>query len=674
MADYTLAVKVTGDISDYEGKMAKAGSVFDNLKNKIDGADFGSLGAKMSSIGKDVTKVGTALTSKITKPALVAGGALAGVTLAKGWSRMTEIDNARAKLTALGNSSKDVKTIMDNALKSVKGTAYGMDAAATTAASAVAAGIAPGKQLERYLTNVADAAAVAGIDMSEMGSIFNKVAANGKISAEEMNQLADRGIPVWKLLAQTTGMSMDEVRSAVSSGKIGIEELQNAIEEGMGGAAKTIGSSTISGALANFNASISRVGANLIGSADDADSLAGRLLPLFNAINSAMGIVEGKASSLGQTLGNMFGPSIEKLTNFFNKIASGETTIDAMTVKLAALGGGALVALGPMITIVGKAMTAFGALSSRIGGIASALGTTSGTLMKFAGIAGIVIAAFIAMYTNSESFRNAINNLVAVVGATLLNIFRSLGPLLQTVGQLVGNLATMFGNVLGPAIQILTPVINGVLVVFGGLLSVVASVMNGILSVVNRVVSFVASKLNFAGVVAKVTTVFTSIKTAITKPIEDARTKLSNVIEKIKTLFSKAKPKLNIKIPTITVSGGKAPFGIGGKGSLPKFHVNWNAKGAVFTQPTIFATPQGLQGVGEAGPEAVAPISTLQSYISAAVDNTGMTPAEIRQAIREGFMDIIPSMQEGILEAGESLTARVDNREVLRIVRKAVTT
>ena len=51
-----------------------------------------------------------------------------------------------------------------------------------------------------------------------------------------------------------------------------------------------------------------------------------------------------------------------------------------------------------------------------------------------------------------------------------------------------------------------------------------------------------------------------------------------------------------------------------------------------------------------------------------------MTPAEIRQAIREGFMDIIPSMQEGILEAGESLTARVDNREVLRIVRKAVTT
>jgi hypothetical protein len=44
-----------------------------------------------------------------------------------------------------------------------------------------------------------------------------------------------------------------------------------------------------------------------------------------------------------------------------------------------------------------------------------------------------------------------------------------------------------------------------------------------------------------------------------------------------------------------------------------------NAKGAVFSKATIFDTRLGYQMVGEAGPEAVAPINVLQDYVSAAV-------------------------------------------------------
>jgi tape measure domain-containing protein len=125
---------------------------------------------------------------------------------------MTAIDDAKAKLKALGHEVGEVEKISNNANKAVKGTAFGMDAAMTAAASATAAGIKPGKELTRYLQLMGDAAAVAGVDMNEMGSIFNKVAANGKVSTEEMNQLADRGIPIWQLLAKETGMSMEELR------------------------------------------------------------------------------------------------------------------------------------------------------------------------------------------------------------------------------------------------------------------------------------------------------------------------------------------------------------------------------------------------------------------------------------------------------------------------------
>ncbi|MBO7252522.1 MAG: hypothetical protein J6V25_07835, partial [Oscillospiraceae bacterium] len=114
---------------------------------------------------------------------------------------------------------------------------------------------------------------------------------------------------------------------------------------------------------------------------------------------------------------------------------------------------------------------------------------------------------------------------------------------------------------------------------------------------------------------------FSKIKDTITDKLDEARDKVKGVIDKIKGFFPLKIGKIfsNLKIPKITVSGGKAPFGIAGKGKMPSFDVQWKAKGAVFDQPTIFGTHQGLQGVGEAGPEAVAPISTLQAYIRESV-------------------------------------------------------
>ena len=75
-----------------------------------------------------------------------------------------------------------------------------------------------------------------------------------------------------------------------------------------------------------------------------------------------------------------------------------------------------------------------------------------------------------------------------------------------------------------------------------------------------------------------------------------------------------------MKIPKISVSGGKAPFGIAGKGKLPSFDVKWNKTGAVFSEPTIFNTSLGMQGVGDSrSPEAVAPVDVLTGYIRQAV-------------------------------------------------------
>lgn len=249
------------------------GRAFGPLRSRAS-SEAGSAGdsAGSSFISRVVSGIGGAAGTiastlgRVLKGGAIVGGtaALAGLgyTLTKGFGRLSSIENAESKLTGLGNSAKDVESIMDNALNSVKGTSYGMDEAATTAASAVAAGIAPGKELEKYLGLVGDAAAIAGTDMGSMGSIFNKVATSGKVQGDVFAQLGDQGIPIVQLLAEQMGVSAEEVYKLGSEGAISSEMFLEAMSS-MEGAALDAGNTT-TGALKNTGAAISRLGATLL--------------------------------------------------------------------------------------------------------------------------------------------------------------------------------------------------------------------------------------------------------------------------------------------------------------------------------------------------------------------------------------------------------------------------
>ena len=267
---------LNSDIKENKNKLNEA----ENATNKLSG--------EMEDTGKKASVFGDVLKANLASDAIKAGlngivkgvkslaSAITDVILKPGFDRAMNIEGAQFKLKGLGHDAQTVDEIMQNALASVKGTAYGLDDASTVAASAVAAGIKPGKDLERTLKLVADASAIAGSDMGEMGAIFNKVASAGKMSAEEINQLNERGIPITQLLAETMNVSTEEIKNLVSAGKIGFPELQNAIEKGMGGAAQTMGQ-TFEGAVSNVQAAFSRLGAGII-------------TPFTSALTPALGI------------------------------------------------------------------------------------------------------------------------------------------------------------------------------------------------------------------------------------------------------------------------------------------------------------------------------------------------------------------------------------------------
>ena len=117
-------------------------SVIPSMKGGVGSLTNELTGATTAASGKS----GKGFAAGFGKSAIKAMGAIGiatsvGEIFSKGWSRMTAIDNAKAKLTALGHSTKEVAAIAENANAAVKGTAYGMDAAMSAAASATAAGI-----------------------------------------------------------------------------------------------------------------------------------------------------------------------------------------------------------------------------------------------------------------------------------------------------------------------------------------------------------------------------------------------------------------------------------------------------------------------------------------------------------------------------------------------------
>lgn len=99
------------------------------------------------------------------------------------------------------------------------------------------------------------------------------------------------------------------------------------------------------------------------------------------------------------------------------------------------------------------------------------------------------------------------------------------------------------------------------------------------------------------------------------------------------------------RIPEISVAENPIPYGNGGNVSVPKFSVKWNAMGGIFGQPTIFSTPSGMQGVGEAGPEAVLPLDTLWAKMKEILN--GAVAASGGTSLIDAFIDKLRGIGTG---------------------------
>lgn len=254
-----------------ESALKKMNDELDNTKK----GDLSPINNEIDKVGQTAIKVGDLIKANLASEAIIRvfdnvvgkikdiSSAIGNMVIQGGVDRALNLENAKAKMSTFTKSTEQLDEIMNNVADSVDGTAFSLDSMSTVAAGLFATGIKEGDDMTKALTLVGDTAQVSGRSVEEIGAIFNKISANGKLTGQELSQLSDSGIPVLQMLSDSTGKSTEEVRKLVSAGKIGFAEFSEAMEKGLGGAAQNSGQ-TFTSSLANLKSAMSRIGAEIM--------------------------------------------------------------------------------------------------------------------------------------------------------------------------------------------------------------------------------------------------------------------------------------------------------------------------------------------------------------------------------------------------------------------------
>jgi TP901 family phage tail tape measure protein len=329
-------------------------------------------------------------------------------------------------------------------------------------------------------------------------------------------------------------------------------------------------------------------------------------------------LINGLISSVTQNSGSITTAVGQLLNNLASTISTGLNVFTSVGVNL--------------LTTIASGMTQ---------GIPTFLGQALPMLTQFTeslrSNAGKLINAGLALIQNiAQGLINSIPVLIAYVPTIITNlagIINDNAPKILATGvTIITNLAIGLVRAIPLLIANLPKIITAIVSIFTAFnwFSLGKNIVTGIIKGVKNLPSLLKTAAKNAvngfkgafkgnGILSAVKGAFTKIPSAVKSIFTKAVSLVKSFPGRFKSAlkFSWSLPHLNL--PHLSVSGGKAPFGIGGKGSLPSFHISWYKKAMespyVFSDATLF-------GAGEAGDEMLYGRSRLMSDIKEATQGT----------------------------------------------------
>lgn len=188
--------------------------------------------------------------------------------------------------TMLGSKEKADK-LMAEVTQFAATTPFELSEVAGATRSLLAFGISADK-IKPTLKALGDVSAGVGAPIKEIADLYGKARVQGRLFAEDINQLTGRGIPIIQELAKQFGVADDQVKGLVESGKVGFPQIEQAFKDltaagSLFGGLMEAQSKTLTGQLSNLSDAWSQM-LNNIGKSNEG---------IFSgAISAAISLVE----------------------------------------------------------------------------------------------------------------------------------------------------------------------------------------------------------------------------------------------------------------------------------------------------------------------------------------------------------------------------------------------
>lgn len=367
--DLVATLKLNAD--EYMRGIDQAAQGWDEFSSQIEESN-----RDWSAFASNLVSGGAALTAAITLP-------LAGVGTAA-LSMASDFEQAEIAFTTMLGSGEEAKKFLDELKAFAASTPFEFTDLQNAAKRLQALGFEATTVIP-IMRTVGDAVAGLGGGAALIDRItlaLGQMQAKGKVSAQEMNQLAEAGIPAWQALADKIGVSIPEAMKMAESGAISAAEAIPAI---LGGMAEKFGglmeqqSQTVAGKFSNLKDQLSFILADLGKS----------LLPFAN------------------TVMEMAKPMLEAIQFLVDGFSSLPQPVQAGIVAFTALAAAA----GPVLLAVGGIITALTSLAPLLG--TAGIGATVAALGTAFGGVALAVAAVVAAFElwQLEPVQNAVRGL-----------------------------------------------------------------------------------------------------------------------------------------------------------------------------------------------------------------------------------------------------------------------
>lgn len=382
------------------------------------------------------------------------------------------------------------------------------------------------------------------------------------------------------------------------------------------------------------------------------------------ALENMGGAVESASIAFGTALA----PAITAVAGVIGNVAEAFASLPAGVQTGIAVVLALVAALGPLLMVIGSVVAALPAISEGFAVLGGALAVPLAPAAAVVAAIAAIAAAIYAAWTTSETFRAAVMAGVDVISSKVQEICAFLAPYVQAFLDQIVSTVQVAMDTLGPVIgAVLTVIVSTVVPILTSIMDTVAQVLATILATVTNVMAAVSTVIQGAwqiisgifqtvlGVILAVTTGdFTMLQQGVTSIMQGTMTAINGVMQGILSIVSGAWNAVKAvfigvcnavsgaisgafngikSVIDSTMNGAKSTvsgalsaisgffaglhlqfphinlphFSISGDFSLvppsvPSISVSWYRTGAI-------AMGASVVGIGEAGPEAVVPLS-----------------------------------------------------------------